>query len=131
LLLLQNGAPLGCGNTSILHLAAKSDMSDLFYVLVHTTEGIGFLTMKDQEGNTPWDVAMQYGAVSVQKVIRDLEVEYEQAKKEAEEAAKAEEQAKLEQQEQQTETPETESSEIEEPPVESVQGGYYTEFYGG
>lgn len=76
ILLLQYGAPLGCAGTSILHLAAKGDMADLFYTIVHTTEGLNLLNMSDENGNTPLDIAIANGAVEVQQVMRDLEKEY-------------------------------------------------------
>jgi ankyrin repeat protein len=76
ILMLQYGAPLSHENTSILHLAAKSDMEDLFYTVVHTTEGLSLLRIKDYDGNTPWDVAVKSGAIKVQRVIRNLENEY-------------------------------------------------------
>ena len=82
LLLLQYGAPLGYGDTSILHLAAKGDMDDLFYTVIHTRLGLSMINMKDGDGNTPWQVAVKNGAVGVQRVIRDLEREAQQAAEE-------------------------------------------------
>lgn len=73
--LLKYGAPLGYNNTSLLHMAAKGNMGDLFYTIVHTTQGLSMLNMKDENGQTPWEIAVEYGAVSVQKVIRNLETE--------------------------------------------------------
>ena len=76
IVLLQYGAPMGYNDSTILHYAAKGNMSDLFYTVVHTTEGLHLLTIKDNEGKTPWDVAVSSGAVAVQRVIRNLEEEY-------------------------------------------------------
>lgn len=76
--LLQHGAPLGYGKTSLLHLAARGNMSELFYTVVHTTQGLNMMSMKDENGMTPWDVAIDAGAVAVQQVIRNLEKEYEE-----------------------------------------------------
>jgi hypothetical protein len=77
ILLLQHGAPLGYEDTSLLHLAAKSNMYDLFYTIVHTNEGLYMMTMKDVNGQTPWDVAVSSGSIDVQKIIRNLENEYD------------------------------------------------------
>ena len=60
--------------------AAKADMDDLFYTIVHTNEGLYMLNTKNQDGDTPWNVAVKNGATGVQKVIRALEKEYEDAK---------------------------------------------------
>jgi ankyrin repeat protein len=76
ILLLKRGAPLVFEDTSLLHIAAKNDMDDLFYTIVHTTSGLQLLVMEDNNGLTPWEIAVKYGAVGVQKVIRDLELEY-------------------------------------------------------
>jgi hypothetical protein len=78
IILLKAGAPMGYMDTTLLHLAAKADMADLFYTMVHTTQGLSLLTMKDGDGLTPWGVASRYGAVEVQKVIRNLEQEYQE-----------------------------------------------------
>ena len=78
--LLQKGAPMGYENTTLLHEAAKADMDDLFYTIVHTNEGLYMLNTKNQDGDTPWNVAVKNGATGVQKVIRALEKEYEDAK---------------------------------------------------
>lgn len=75
IILLQKGAPLGYNDTTLLHIAAKSDMDDLFYTVVHSTQGLSMLNMPDGNGDTPWEVALKNGAVRVQKVIRDLESE--------------------------------------------------------
>jgi hypothetical protein len=76
ILLLKRGAPLVFQDTSLLHLAAKSNMDDLFYTMVHTTSGLQLLAMEDGDGLTPWEITVKYGSVGVQKVIRDLELEY-------------------------------------------------------
>ena len=78
IIMLKAGAPMGYQNTSLLHLAAKGDMYDLFYTISHTTQGLSMMTMEDGDGLTPWEVASKYGAVKVQKVIRDLEREWEE-----------------------------------------------------
>ena len=75
ILLLKKGAPLGYENTTLLHMAAKGDMDDLFYTVSHSTQGLNLLTKEDQDGNTPWEVAVKCGSTKVQKVIRDLESE--------------------------------------------------------
>lgn len=76
ILLLQKGAPLRHKDNSLLHVAARSDMDDLFYTMVHSTEGLQLMSMRNSDGLTPWDVAVKNGATKVQKVIRDLEDEY-------------------------------------------------------
>lgn len=75
IILLQHGAPMGYGDTSILHLAAEGNMDELFYTVVHTTQGLQMMTMQNGDGKTPWQVAVEKGAVGVQRVIRDLEKE--------------------------------------------------------
>lgn len=80
--LLKYGAPLGYKDTSLLHLAAKSNMADLFYTIVHTREGLYMINMRDGDGNTPWSVAVINGAVDVQRVIRNLETESEEEQEE-------------------------------------------------
>ena len=75
IILLQHGAPMGYGDTSILHLAAEGNMDEFFYTVVHTSQGLQIMTMKDGQGRTPWQVAVEKGAVGVQRVIRDLEKE--------------------------------------------------------
>ena len=67
---------MGYEDSTILHYAAQGNMSDLFYTVVHTSEGLHLLTIKNAEGQTPWDVAVTNGAVAVQRVIRNLEEEY-------------------------------------------------------
>lgn len=76
IVLLKNGAPLGYNDTTILHLAAKADMDDLFYTVVHTQEGIYMLNAKNEDEQTAWEIAVKFGAINVQKVIRNLEQEY-------------------------------------------------------
>lgn len=78
MILLTRGGPIGYGNSSILHKAAESDMSDLFYDLVHTKQGLALINMKDENGLTPYQIAVNHGSVNVQKVIRNLEQEYYQ-----------------------------------------------------
>jgi ankyrin repeat protein len=82
ILLLQNGAPLEYDGTSLLHIAAKSDMSDLFYTIVHTSQGLQLLTKQDTDGMTPWQVAVKNGSIDVQRVIRNLETEFEEEQNE-------------------------------------------------
>ena len=76
--LLQKGAPMGFQNTTLLHAAAKGDMDDLFYTIVHTHEGLSMLNAQDENGDTPWSVAVKNGSTGVQKVIRALEEEYKE-----------------------------------------------------
>ena len=82
--LLKHGAPMECDETTLLHEAAKSNMSDLFYILVHDAQGLRLLNAKDANGDTPWNVAVNNGAVAVQQVIRNLEREYEEEQKKKE-----------------------------------------------
>lgn len=74
-LLLKNGAPLQYEKTTILHLAAQNNMAEFFDMLVHTKQGLPLLAVKDADGLTPWNVAVRYSAIDVQKVIRALEEE--------------------------------------------------------
>lgn len=101
--LLQYGAPLGYEDTSLLHLTAKSDMDDLFYTIVHTREGLTMINMENGEGYTPWDVALKNGSIGVQRVIRNLEKEYQDS---------------------QEETRPSEPSEETEPPLGSIDNPY-------
>jgi ankyrin repeat protein len=78
IIMLKAGAPMGYADTSLLHLAAKSDMYDLFYTISHTTQGLSMMTMEDGDGNTPWEVAIKYGATNVQKMIREMEREWQE-----------------------------------------------------
>lgn len=76
ILLLKNGAPMIYEDTTLLHIAAKSNMHDLFYTIIRTTAGLSAMLMEDQDGNTPWDIAVKRGSIKVQQVIRNLEAEY-------------------------------------------------------
>ena len=78
ILMLQYGAPIGYGKTTLLHSAAKANMGDLFYTLVHSKEGLYAINAVDENGDTPWTLAVKHGSVSVQTVIRNLEKEYEE-----------------------------------------------------
>ena len=78
IVLLQHGAPLQYETTSLLHLAAENNMADFFYTIVHSKKGLVLLSMEDQNGKTPWEVAVSCGAVDVQRVIRNLETEFEE-----------------------------------------------------
>ena len=73
--LLKKGAPLQYEHTTILHLAAQNNMAEFFDMLVHTKQGLPLLAVKDANGMTPWNVAVRYSAIDVQKVIRALEEE--------------------------------------------------------
>lgn len=84
ILLLTNGAPLSYNGETLLHLAARADMAELFDQIIHTKNGIQLMNSKNKDGLTPWQVALNFGAVDVQQVIRGLESEYEEVKAEQE-----------------------------------------------
>jgi ankyrin repeat protein len=82
MLLLQYGSAFQYDQTSILHSLAKSNMADLFYDVVHTKTGLELMTMKDENGKTPWHISVEYGSIDVQRVIRHLETEYNDVQQE-------------------------------------------------
>ena len=73
--LIKAGAELQYENETILHLAAKADMTELFDALIHSKEGIELINTKNQDELTPWETAAKYGAVEVQQVIQLFEQE--------------------------------------------------------
>lgn len=81
--LLKKGAPLGYKYTTILHEAAKYNLDGLFYTVVHTNEGLSMLNSLNADGSTPWETAIKHGAVGVQRVIRNLEIEYQEEQNKA------------------------------------------------
>lgn len=110
ILLLKAGSPLTYNDTSILHYAAQYNLGSVAEYLVHTVEGAKLLAMKDENGKTPYEVAISHGAASVQRAIRHFE---EELKAELEE----------------NETPIEDSIEVEEIPsldelIESLMGQY-------
>ena len=78
-LLVRSGAKLSYEKETVLHYAARSNLSNLVYTLIRTPEGISLINSVDADGNTPYQVSVKYGAVAVQRVIREFEKE---AKKE-------------------------------------------------
>lgn len=128
-ILLEYGAPLEYDGSTILHYAARGNMADLFNILIHTQQGLSLINVKNNDGLTAWNVAVENGAVGVQRVIRNLEAELKQK---AEEQAQEELQAQIEQ-EQALETEEIVESTAEpttEPTPTPVPKGYYSELYG-
>ena len=92
-LMLKYGAPLGYGKNNLLHLAAEGNMFSLFNTIAHSKDGIAMINDKNSDGLTPWEVAVKHGSIDVQRVIRNLEVEYEEdeRKRQEEEAKKQQE----------------------------------------
>ena len=78
--LLTNGAPLTYKKETVLHLAAKGNMSELFDQIVHTREGLQLLNSENNDKLTPWQTAVNSGSIGVQRVIRNLETEYSEIK---------------------------------------------------
>ena len=83
-LLFKSGAALTYGRETVLHYAAKSNMSNLVYSLIRTEQGIALINMLDTDGNTPYQVSVKYGAVAVQRVIRSYEEEIRKMMEDAE-----------------------------------------------
>ena len=132
ILLLQNGAPFGYQKTSLIHLTAKADMDDLFYTLVHTKEGLNLMTMEDENGDTPWDIAIKNGSISVLRVIRNLETEYNEVLEEEAQAKAAEEGEKKQDEHKQDMTEnDTEFKEDEKTSDDTKSEGFYINQYGG
>lgn len=75
LFLLEHGAPMVFEGRSLLHVAARTDEEELFEVLLDTEEGRKCLSMKDKDGYTPWDIAVQNGSTEVQALILTAEQE--------------------------------------------------------
>lgn len=73
--LIKAGAELQYENETILHLAAKADMAELFDALIHSKDGIELINAKNQDELTPWETAAKYGAVEVQQAIQLFEQE--------------------------------------------------------
>lgn len=72
-LLFKSGAKLSYNQESVMHYAAKSNMAGLVSILIQTNEGIQLINTPDADGNTPYQLSIKYGSVSVQRVIREYE----------------------------------------------------------
>ena len=73
--LVEHGAPVKSKKTTILHLAAETDEKELMEAILATEEGKRFLWAKDENGKTPWDIAVENEAVKVQEILRGFENE--------------------------------------------------------
>lgn len=75
--LIEAGASILYQNQSILHEAAKANMVELFSKVFYSKEGMSYMNMKNEENKTPWELAVKYGSIDVQRIIRKFDEEYQ------------------------------------------------------
>lgn len=70
LILYHSGDKIRHNGTTLFHYAAQYDNEELATALLSTAAGAKQLAEKNQDGKTPYDLALEYGSAKIQRLVR-------------------------------------------------------------
>ena len=73
LILYDKGDKLTNGKTTLFHYAAQYNQEELATELLKTAAGAHLLSLQDENGKTPYDLALANGSAAIQRLLRAFE----------------------------------------------------------